>query len=283
MKILNTQSVTNDALKIIIAGEPGNGKTTLAKTLQQGLNERVLVISAEAGLLSLKGSDLDYVELQTDDNGKEVSKENRINRLGEIFQWVKQPEQMKKYQWLFLDSLTEIQQNLLEALEVTKDAEGNLTFAGPKNTIKKYGELSTKMMSLCKMFRDLPHYNIVFSALVKNEADNDGISKMKVALIGSFAERLPALFDEVLYLGVTPEQDENGVYKRAILTQKTNKIDFPKDRSGMLSTVEPADLSVIVKKIRGKPVVADISAKAKQAVKEAKEAKEAKQPEAVNA
>jgi len=267
MKIQNTRAVENDAIKIVVAGEPGNGKTTLAKTIETGLGEKVLVISAEAGLLSLKGSDVDYVELQTDDEGKEVPKENRINRLGEIFNWVKQPEQMKKYKWLFLDSLTEIQQNLLEHLDTLED------FQGPKNTIKKYGELSNKMMSLCKLFRDLPHYSVVFSALVKTEADNDGISKMKVALIGSFADRLPALFDEVLYLGVMPEKNEQGIHERKLLTSKTNKIDFPKDRSGKLDVLEPADLSVIVKKIRNKPIVQDISTKAKKAAAEVKNGK----------
>jgi hypothetical protein len=264
VKILNTQSVTNDALKIVIAAEAGNGKTTLAKTLQNGLNEKVLVISAEAGLLSLKGSNIDYLELQTDNEGKEVPKEKRINRLGEIFTWVKQPEQMKTYKWLFIDSLTEIQSNILEHIETLED------FQGPKNTIKKYGELATKTMSLCKLFRDLPHYNVCFSALVKNETDADGLAQMKVSLVGAFADRLPALFDEVLYLGVTEEKNEDGSNVRKILTQKTPKIAFPKDRSGKLSAIEPADLSVIVKKIRSASVVQDISSKAKAKAQEAK-------------
>lgn len=268
MKVLNTSGVKNDALKMIIAGEPGNGKTTLAKTLEHGLKEKVLVISAEAGLLSLKNSNIDYVELQTDFDAEgkpiEVPKERRIQRLGEIYAWLKEPEQTQKYKWIFVDSLTEVQQNLLEAIEKLEE------FQGPKNTIKKYGELATKMMSLCKMFRDLPHYNVVFSALVKTKDDNDGVPRMSINLIGAFAEKLPALFDEVLYLGVTSEKDEAGTHKRVILTGKTDKIDFPKDRSGRLEKYEDADLSTIVKKIRSQPILADISTKAKEAAAEAK-------------
>lgn len=262
MKVMNTRAVENSTIKIVVAGEAGNGKTTLARTLQEGLNEKVLVISAEAGLLSLKDAGIDFLELQTDDEGKEVPKEKRIERLGAIFQWVKQPEQTKKYKWLFIDSLTEIQANLMEHIESLED------FQGPKNTIKKYGELSQKTMSLCKLFRDLPMYNVCFSALVKTESDNDGLSKLKINMIGAFADRLPALFDEVLYLGVTDEKDDSGKSIRKILTSKTSKIDFPKDRSGKLASIEDADLSGIVKKIRAlekKAVVSDISAKAKEA------------------
>jgi hypothetical protein len=69
-------------------------------------------------------------------------------------------------------------------------------------------------------------------------------------MIGSFADRLPALFDEVLYLGVTGEISEDGKNKRALLTQANDKIEFPKDRSGKLEKFEPADLSIIVNKIR---------------------------------
>ena len=272
MKVMNTRVVDGDAIKMVVAGEAGNGKTSLAKTLQAGLNEKVLVISAEAGLLSLRGSDIDYVELQqeySEDQKKmiEVPKVNRIGRLGRILAWVKEPTQMAKYKWLFIDSLTEIQQNVLEWLESMEE------FQGPKNTIKKYGELSTQMMSISKSFRDLPHYSVVFTSLVKMEADADGISKMKVAMIGQFADRLPALFDEILYLGVTAEKDEtSGSNIRKLLTQKTDKIDFPKDRSGRLDQVEAADLAVVIKKIRKAPVLADISAQGKQAAAAVKEA-----------
>jgi hypothetical protein len=259
MKIKNTETDTKAPISIVVAGEAGNGKTTLAATLQEGLGEKVLIISAEAGLLSLRGRGVDYLELQMDEEGKDVPKQARIARLGQIYQWLMQPEQMARYQWIFIDSLTEIQQNLHEFLESQEE------YQGPKNTIKKFGELSNRMLSLCKSFRDMPHYNKVFSALVKNETDQDNQTKMKVSLIGSFSDRLPALFDEIFYLGVTNEVAPDGRNIRQLLTQKTDRIDFPKDRSGRLSRLMPADLSAVVKKIRSQPVVADISSAAKAA------------------
>lgn len=271
MKVMSTKSAESARLKIVVAGEAGNGKTTLARTIQEGLGERVLVISAEAGLLSLKGADLDYIELQVNDEGQPVPKEKRIARLAEVYNWLMLPEQMAKYRWIFLDSLTEISQNMLEQLETIEE------FSGPKNTIKKYGELATRMRSLAKSFRDMPHYSVVFSALVKEETDQDNQKKVKVSLIGSFADQLPALFDEVLYLGVTKEVGSDGRNVRMLLTQKTDLYQFPKDRDGALDRMEPADLSVIVRKLRSaqakKPLVADISAQGKEAAKMVADAK----------
>lgn len=272
MKVLSTSGTESDKIKIVVAGEAGNGKTTLARTIEEGLGEKVLIISAEAGLLSLKGSSIDYIEMQQKWDGEknvweQVQKQDRITRLAEVYHWLLQPAQQLKYQWVFIDSLTELSQNMLENLESQEE------YQGAKNTIKKYGEFSSRMRSLCKSFRDMPHYNIVFSALVKNETNQDNQQKMKVSLIGSFADQLPALFDEIFYLGVTKEIDEQGRNIRKILTQKTDIIDFPKDRSGMLDRFEPADLAAIVRKIRRKPIISGISEKAKEMAAQVKEQK----------
>ncbi len=285
MKIQSTDSQLSESIKMVIAGEAGNGKTTLAKTIQETLGERVFVISAEAGLLSLRGKDVDFIELQrkwVQEEGKEgrfveVPKQSRIAYLAEIYKWLLEPAQTKKYRWVFIDSLTEINQNLLENLESILDEDGKPAFAGPKNMIKKYGELATRMRSLCKTFRDIPHYNVIFSALVKNETDADNQQKLKIDITGKFADQLPALFDEILYLGVSQELNPDGSSVRLILTQKTDKITFPKDRSGTLSRTESADLGLIVQKIRkGKlaPVIPNISLQAKEAHAESVEIKE---------
>ncbi len=256
MKIQNTLDLGSDGIKIVVAGEAGNGKTTLARTLVEGLkNEKVCIISAEAGLLSLRGVDIDVIDIQRDDAGEPIPKEQRLTRLGEVYHWLTEKEQVAKYRWIFIDSLTELNQNMLERLEADPE------YQGPKNTIKKFGELSTRMRSLSKNFRDLPHYNIVFTALVKEAKDNDGKTSIAIDMIGAFAAKLPALFDEIFYLGVLSEVDElTGRNKRGILTQKTDKLTFPKDRSGTLDKLEPADLAAIVKKIRAKAGVSPSAA-----------------------
>lgn len=266
MKIQNTKSLGHEGIKIVVAGEAGNGKTTLAKTLAQGLQgEKTLIISAEAGLLSLRGQDIDVIDLQRDDDGKPVPKEKRIEWLGQVYAWLVLPEQQARYSWIFIDSLTELNYLMLERLDADPE------FQGPKNTIKKFGELSSRMRSLAKTFRDLPSYNVVFTALVKQVTDSDQKATLEIDMVGAFASKLPALFDELFYLAVLPEIDEKtGRNKRVMLTQKTEKVTFPKDRSGKLDRLEPPDLAAIAKKIRQEPIVADISTAAKAAHQESK-------------
>lgn len=276
MLIQNTRDLGSDGIKVVVAGEAGNGKTTLARTLSEGLQgERVCIVSAEAGLLSLRGADIDVIDIQKDDKGELIPKEKRLDRLGQVYAWLIEPAQLAKYRWIFIDSLTELNQNMLERLEADPE------FQGPKNTIKKFGELSTRMRSLAKTFRDLPHYNCVFTALVKTTTDSDQKTSLSIDMVGAFADKLPALFDEIFYLGVSSEIDEKTQRnKRMLLTQKTDKVTFPKDRSGSLDRLEPADLSLIAKKIRDKatpPVVADISSQAKEAAKEVKKQKQEQQ------
>ena len=55
--IKNTEAIHQSNLKCLIYGESGAGKTYLANTLTQP----TLIISAESGLVSLTGSNIDYV------------------------------------------------------------------------------------------------------------------------------------------------------------------------------------------------------------------------------
>jgi hypothetical protein len=105
------------------------------------------------------------------------------------------------------------------------------------------------MTRLVKGFRDLESYNVVFTALEKVETD-----EVKRRFVcpdvggGKFQERLPAFFDEVFYMTITP--DDQGVYRRVLLTNPAS--GYPaKDRSGRLALVENPNLAEIRAKILG--------------------------------
>ena len=69
MKIVNLQErLLQATLNVVVYGQAGAGKTSLIKTLPG----RVLVVSAEAGLLSLKGFDADVAEVATVDDLRAV-------------------------------------------------------------------------------------------------------------------------------------------------------------------------------------------------------------------
>ncbi len=237
MKVTSTKNYGVDTLKFLIIGEPGSGKTTLAGTIK----ESTIIISAEAGLLCLRDKSTDVIDISLDDEGKAVPKDKRIARLGEAYAYLNSDAARAKYKWVFIDSLTEISQNIVEQLQVE--------FPDRKDSLVLYGENAKRMRSLVKSFRDLPGYGVVFTALSSVEKDENNQRYTGVNIIGKMADMLPAFFDEVFYLH-SEKDEESGKTKRILVTEKSDKL-MAKDRSGVLDKFEPADLGHIINKIKG--------------------------------
>lgn len=232
MKITSTRSDNNAPLKVLIFGDSGAGKTTLAGTLPG----KTLIISAEAGLLSLAGKSIDVVDLSQDDEGAVIPQEKRIARLVEVYKFLQTPEARKKYEHIFIDSLTEINQNLIAQL--------NQEFPDRKDALVMYGENAKRMRGLVRSFRDLPMYSVYFTALSEIDKDENGMRFLGPQLVGKMSAQVNAFFDEVFYLHVDKETGA-----RALITAKTDNLAV-KDRSGKLDAKEPANLEVIIKKIK---------------------------------
>ena len=221
MQIKNTKDVTANYVKILVHGPAGSGKTRLCGTT----GGKPIILSAESGLLSLRGQDIDVIEIKNMDD------------LREAYSFLQSDD---KYDWVCLDSVSEIAEVVLS------------TEKGKTNDPRKaYGEMQEIMMTLMRSFRDLPK-NIYFSAKqdrIKDEVTG-GILFGPSASGQKIGPAMPYLFDEVFALHSW--KDNEGNIQRALQTIKDAQYEA-KDRSGSLDMVEPPDLGAIYKKIINQP------------------------------
>ncbi len=218
MDIKKTGGISAPAVKVLVYGQSGAGKTTLAKTVPG-----VLVLSAEAGLLALQSAEVDYTEVKT------------IGDLREAYTFLLGD---KKYSTIILDSVSEIAEVVLSA--ATKEA---------KDPRQAYGAMQDDLTALIRAFRDLPGKNVVFIAKAEKTQDETGKLLWSPAMPGQkLGQQMPYFFDLVLALRV--EKNEAGEVVRVIQTGADSSWSA-KDRSGKLEMWEPADLGKIFNKIRG--------------------------------
>jgi phage nucleotide-binding protein len=234
MKIKSCNDSSSSKLTIVINGKSGVGKTSLAKTIEAP----VLLISAESGVLSLKGSKVDYIDIAQNDDGSLCLKHERIRKLQEAYVEILKPEYTSKYKWLYIDSLTEISQCLQDTLL--------MEYPAMKDSMLRWNAYNERMRAILKSFRDIPHYNVVMTCLESVEKDELGRRYIGFDIAGKISNQLPAFFDEVFYYYIA--KNEDGTDKRILLTQPTDSV-IAKDRSGKLLQMEEPNLQNIINKI----------------------------------
>lgn len=222
IKITSTKDSALDGVKCLVYGKSGIGKTVLMATAP-----KPIILSAEAGLLSLADIDIPAIEVKT------------IQDIYDAKEFLIESDEAKQYETICLDSITEVGEVLLSAFkERSRDARG------------AYGDLADEMAKLIREFRDIKGRNIIFSAKHKRVTDDDtGITSYFAAMPGkTLLDGLPFFFDEVFHM--TFMQDDNGVNHRVLKTEAGIGHDA-KDRSGKLSSIEEPNLTKIINKITG--------------------------------
>lgn len=223
MKLKSTRTASIDSgIKIAVYGPAGSGKTTLCATTG---SDRTLIISAEAGLLSLRDHDIPYLEVTS------------MDELIEAYNFVTGPEG-SDFDWICLDSVSEIAEVVL-ADEKTRS----------KDPRQAYGSMMDQMAAIIRNFRDLKGKNVFFS--VKQERIKDeqtGAMLYGPSMPGTkLGQSLPYFFDEVFALRV--ERDNDGNVSRWLQTAIDPQY-YCKDRSGALDMFEAPHLGNILDKIK---------------------------------
>jgi phage nucleotide-binding protein len=216
------QAAADNGLKVLVHGPAGAGKTTLCATT----DEPTVIISAEGGLLSLRGHDIPVIVVAS------------IEDVSEAYRFITEAEEAKSFRWVCLDSISEIAEVCLAQEK-----------ARAKDPRQAYGAMQEAMTDLIRAFRDLPGRNVYFSAKLEKTTDEMGKILYGPSMPGNkTGQLLPYFFDLVLALRV--EKDADGVPTR-ILQCQPDGAWLAKDRSGKLAMWEQPDLGAIIKTIQG--------------------------------
>lgn len=222
IKLTSTrEAATLHGLKILVSGLAGAGKTTLCATT--GGNP--IIISAEAGLLSLREYDIPVITVAT------------LEDVHEAYTYL-QSEEGQRFDWVCLDSISEIAEVVLSNEKAkTKDLRA------------AYGALSDQMGELIRAFRDLPERNVYMTAKMERTKDE---ATGRLVYGPSFpgqrlSQQVAYWFDEVFVLRT--DTDDAGALHRYLQTSSDLQYTA-KDRSGALDIFELADLAAIAAKIR---------------------------------
>lgn len=216
-----TGEIGSSNLKMLVYGIAGSGKTTLATTCPNPI-----IISAEAGLLSIKDADLPYIQV------------SKIDDVYEAYSWLTETDEGKQFDTIVLDSISEIGEVCLSHEKATA-----------KDPRAAYGNMQDLMQGIIRAFRDIPDRHILFTAKVEKQQDEMGKILYSPSMPGNkMGQALPYFFDLVMALRV--EKDDEGKNQRALQCD-TDGIWQAKDRSGKLDAWELPDVSDLINKISG--------------------------------
>jgi phage nucleotide-binding protein len=220
INVQNTGSTRDGNVKFLVYGQAGAGKTSLIPTMPAPI-----ILSAEGGLLSIRDSNLPFIEI------------DGMDTLREAYKWLTGSDEAKGFESIALDSISEMGEVCLAAEK-----------AKSKDPRQAYGEMQTTMAEVVRSFRDLPRH-VLFTAKLDKTQDEMGRMLYSPSMPGNkTGQALPYFFDLVLALRV--EKDTDGNIQRALMCQ-SDGLWQAKDRSGKLDAWEAPDLGAIIEKIGG--------------------------------
>jgi phage nucleotide-binding protein len=187
INLQNTNTVSASSIKVLVYGQAGAGKTSLIPTMP-----KPVILSAEGGLLSIAGSDIPFIAV------------NSMDELREAYTWLAGSDEARAYDSVALDSISEI-------AEVCLGHEK----AKAKDPRQAYGEMQTTMAEAIRSFRDLPKHVLMTAKLEKSQ-DEMGRMLYSPSMPGNkTGQSLPYFFDLMLALRV--EKDAEGVSQRGLM------------------------------------------------------------------
>ena len=184
---------------ILLYGQAGIGKTTALASLP-----KPLILSAEAGLLPLQDSDVDFVKV------------SELADVRKAYKWLHDKTNADKYQSVVIDSLSEVCD--IAFLDCKKRVGDDVT--------KLYPELRSTVATLLRAFKGLPIHFVCTARETVKEL-RKGKQSAPTVVGNKLAEDIPHVFDIVLHYTIDADN-------RRVVYTDTSSGSVAKDRTGKL-------------------------------------------------
>jgi GTPase SAR1 family protein len=244
--------------KVLVAGPTGVGKTSLARTLEEG---SVLFIDIEAGDLSILDLPVDTVRVDDWETARDIAcrvggpnpsysplacySEAHYRAVGGEF------PNLSKYKTLFIDSLTALSRLSFRWSEQQPECISEKT--GRKDTRSAYGLHAREMLALLMQLQRARGKHVVFVGILERVTDDYGRQEWALQMEGARTWReLPGIVDQIITMNIIDFGDGQPA-QRALVCHNPNAWGFPaKDRSGRLAQIEEPHLGRLLAKLTSK-------------------------------
>lgn len=221
--ISKTSDDKHKRVTVLIYGEHGIGKTTLAKTLGVTDDSKLLYVAADPGQLALRDREFACMS----------PKDHKGSPMMAILEHAKS----EPYEWVVVDGIDSLAKEVLRG-EKAKTKDGR----------KAYGEMIDKMEFWLEEMRDIPDKNILFITHMASSQDDMGVTSHGPSVpSNSLKDTVPAMFDLVGCMRSVRTAD--GMQRLIQFQPEAASGYVCKDRSGALDALEKPDVAAILAKI----------------------------------
>ena len=226
-KFKTTEDVVYNSPKIIVFGDPDCGKTRLIPTAPNPL-----IISAESGLISIRGTGLKVWEIE---NFKEIQ--------NEVLPYLKT---QTEFETICFDTLTDICEKALVHHSKGESKDGN-----KKHGQAVYGEALTDLVDVLTQIRNLPSnvYMICRNQFRQYGQKGSGERWGPQSIGQQLPQSLPFFFSGCFFMQNFLNEETNQMQPYLLTKNVNNPQYMVRDRTGKLEEWEPANLQYIFNKL----------------------------------